>query len=121
HYGINRNAQIGALAALEDEAFMAEVVREVGAGREDYYRLGERLGLRTIRSATNFVCFEIGTRAQAEALVETLLRLGVFIRKPGAAPIDGFVRVTVGTPEQRAAFEPLFAEALSRIGAKAPA
>jgi len=29
--------------------------------------------------------------------------------------------VTVGTPEQRAAFEPLFAEALERVAAKAPA
>jgi histidinol-phosphate aminotransferase len=121
HYGVNRNAQIGALAALEDREFIAGVVRAVAEGREDYYRLGRRLGLRTIPSATNFVCFEIGTRAQAEALVEELLRLGVFIRKPGAPPIDGFVRVTVGTPEQRAAFEPLFAEALERVAAKAPA
>jgi len=29
--------------------------------------------------------------------------------------------VTVGTPEERAAFEPRLAEALERIGAKAPA
>lgn len=120
HYGVNRNSQIGGLAALEDQDFVLGVVHAVGEGREDYYRLGARLGLRTIPSLTNFVCFEIGTRAQAEALVGALLQLGVFIRKPAAAPLDGFVRVTVGTPEQRAAFEPLFAEALERIGAKAP-
>ncbi|HXF33641.1 MAG TPA: aminotransferase class I/II-fold pyridoxal phosphate-dependent enzyme [Candidatus Acidoferrales bacterium] len=120
HYGVNRNAQIGGLAALEDQEFVSGVVAAVAQGREDYYRLGVRLGLRTLPSSTNFVCFEIGTRAQAEALVSTLLELGVFIRKPGAPPLDGFVRVTVGTPEQRAAFEPLLAEALERIGAKAP-
>jgi histidinol-phosphate aminotransferase len=119
HYGVNRNAQIAGLAALEDQAFVADVVRAVDAGREDYYRLGRRLGLATIPSSTNFVCFQIGTRARAEALVEELLRLGVFIRKPGAPPLDGFVRVTVGTQEQRAAFEPLLAEALARISAKA--
>lgn len=121
HYGVNRNAQVGALAALDDREFVADVVRAVAAGREDYYRLGERLGLATIRSSTNFVCFDIGTRPRAEALVAELLRLGVFVRKPGAPPLDGFIRVTVGTPEQRAAFEPLLAEALERIGAKAPA
>jgi histidinol-phosphate aminotransferase len=120
HYGINRNAQIAALAALEDQDFVAGVVQAVAEGREAYYRLGERLGLATIPSFTNFVTFDIGTRARAEALVEELLRLGVFIRKPAAPPLDGFVRVTVGTPEQRAAFEPLLAEALERIGAKAP-
>jgi histidinol-phosphate aminotransferase len=119
HYGGNRNAQIAGLAALEDQAYIAEIVRAVAEGREEYYRLGKRLGLRTIPSWTNFVCFEIGTRAQAESLVAELLRLGVFIRKPGAPPLDGFVRVTVGTPQERAAFEPLFAEALERTGAKA--
>ncbi len=121
HYGVNRNAQIGALAALEDQEFVARVVGAVAAGRDQYYRLGARLGLATIRSHTNFVCFDIGTRARAEALVEELLRLGVFVRKPAAPPIDGFIRVTVGTPQERAAFEPLLAEALERIGAKAPA
>jgi histidinol-phosphate aminotransferase len=121
HYAVNRNAQIGALAALEDHAFIAAVVAAVAEGRDDYHRLGRALGRATIASATNFVCFDIGTRARAEALVAELLRLGVFVRKPGAAPIDGFVRVTVGTPQERAAFAPLFAEALERIDAKAPA
>jgi histidinol-phosphate aminotransferase len=119
HFGVNRNAQIGALAALEDTAFVAQVVREVERGRNDYYELGRRLGVAVIPSSTNFVCFDIGTRAQAEALVEELLGLGVFIRKPGAPPLDRFVRVSVGTPQERAAFEPLFAEALERVGAKA--
>lgn len=120
HYGVNRNAQIGALAALDDAAFVADVVRAVAAGREEYYALGARLGLATIPSATNFVCFDVGTRPRAEALVVELLRLGVFIRKPGAPPLDRYVRVTVGTPEQRAALAPLLAEALARVDAAFP-
>jgi len=119
HFGVNRNAQIGALAALRDDAYKTKIIAEVARGREDYAELGRRLGARTLPSATNFVCFEIGTRAQAEAMVATLLELGVFVRKPYAPPIDGFIRVTVGTAEERAAFGEIFAEALDRIREKA--
>ena len=52
-------------------------------------------------------------------MVETLLAHGVFVRKPAAAPIDGYIRVTVGTAAQRTAFAKLFAEALERVREKA--
>jgi histidinol-phosphate aminotransferase len=119
HFGVNRTAQIGALAALEDEAFLRGVVAEVERGREEYRALAARLGIRSLPSATNFVCFEVGTRPQAEAMVERLLGLGVFVRKPWAPPIDGFVRVTVGTATERAAFAGRFAEALDLMREKA--
>jgi len=40
------------------------------------------------------------------------LHLGVFVRKPGAPPLDGHIRVTVGTASDRARFAAAFAEAL---------
>jgi histidinol-phosphate aminotransferase len=119
HFGVNRNGQLAALAALDDVQFVRAVVAEVARGRAEYAALGERTGCRTLPSATNFVCFEIGSRATAEALVATLLNSGVFVRKPYAAPIDGFIRVTVGTPDERAAFAPIFAEALASVREKA--
>ena len=84
HYGINRTAQIGALAALDDPAFIESVVAEVARGRAEYARLGGRLGIATLPSTTNFVLFDLGTRERAEAMVARLLEHGVFIRKPGA-------------------------------------
>jgi histidinol-phosphate aminotransferase len=119
HFGVNRTAQIGALAALDDAAFVREVVNEVARGRDEYAVLGRRLGSRTLASATNFVCFEIGTKAQAEAMVAGLLERGVFVRKPYAPPLDGFIRVTVGTPAERSAFAQIFAEALGGLREKA--
>ena len=104
HYGVNRNAQIGALAALGDDAFVAEVAREVDRGRRDYYDLAASLGRATIESYTNFVCVDYGSAQRASELVATLLKRGVFIRKPFAAPLDGYIRVSVGTPSERAAF-----------------
>jgi histidinol-phosphate aminotransferase len=112
-YGVNRTAQIGALAALGQREFIAGVVAEVARGREEYAALGARLGVRTIPSTTNFVCFDLGSRGRAEAMVEALLENGIFIRKPGAPPLDGFIRVTVGAQAERAAFAEVFGDLLA--------
>ena len=112
-YGVNRTAQIGALAALTDDAFVAGVVAEVARGREDYVALARRHGLATIASRTNFVCVDLGSRESAERMVERLLALGVFVRKPGAPPLDGHIRVTVGTSNDRARFADAFTKALA--------
>ena len=119
HFGVNRTAQIGALAALGDEAFLRGVIAEVERGREEYHALAAQHGLPSLPSSTNFVCIGIGTKAQAEAMMGALLELGVFVRKPWAPPIDGFIRVTVGTAAERAAFAERFAEALDRVREKA--
>ncbi len=119
HFGVNRTGQIGALAALGDEAFLRGVVAEIERGRDDYHALAAKHGLRSLPSSTNFVCIEIGSRAQAEAMVGALLDGGVFVRKPWAPPIDGFIRVTVGTAAEREAFAEHFAEALDRVREKA--
>ena len=121
HYGVNRSAQSGALAALGERAFVEEAVRQTVCGREEYRALGERLGRRTLPSHTNFVCFDLGSRARAEAAVEELLRLAVFVRKPGAPPLDGFIRVTVGTAPERARFANFFAAALRAVDANGSA
>jgi histidinol-phosphate aminotransferase len=116
-YGVNRTAQIGALAALGEDGFVARVVRETAQGREEYYRLGESLGLATLPSSANFVCFDLGSRTRAEGMVEELLRRAVFIRKPGGPPLDRYVRVTVGTNDERVRFASSFTAALQALDA----
>ncbi|MBV8689180.1 MAG: aminotransferase class I/II-fold pyridoxal phosphate-dependent enzyme [Candidatus Eremiobacteraeota bacterium] len=103
-YGVNRNAQIGALAALEDAAYATSVVDEVARGREEYYALARSLGRKVIPSYTNFVCIDYGTAQEANAVIIELMARGVFIRKPFAPPLDGHIRVTVGTANERAEF-----------------
>ncbi len=119
HFGVNRTAQIGALAALNDTAYTAYVAGEVARGRDEYVALGKTLGIATLASFTNFVCFRLESRAQAEAMVAALLERGIFVRKPGAAPIEDCIRVTIGTPGERAAFADAFAEALAALREKA--
>ncbi|MGH7728955.1 MAG: aminotransferase class I/II-fold pyridoxal phosphate-dependent enzyme, partial [Vulcanimicrobiaceae bacterium] len=116
-FGVNRIAQAGALAALADDAYLAEAIAENARGRDAYRALARELGLSTLASHTNFVCFDLGSRMRAEALVEALLRRGVFVRKPGLAPLDRCVRVTVGNGAERAAFAAALRGALAELGA----
>lgn len=104
HFGVNLVGQAGALASLADTAYLGAVVAAVAAGREDYAALGRELGIPTLPSATNFVAFDAGDPARARALLDALAARDVFVRMPGAPPLNRCIRVTVGTPEERAAF-----------------
>ena len=99
-FGVNRVAQEAARASLADVDFVAGVGDRAAAGREAYYELGRALGVPTLRSAANFVCFDLGTRQRAEAVLAALLARGVFVRKPAEPPLDSCIRLTVGTEEE---------------------
>jgi len=110
-YGVSRNAQVGALASLSDEPFREHVVAETARAREDYYRLARELGAGYIESHTNFVCIDMGDAQRAARVMKELLLLGVWVRKPGAPPLDRYVRVSAGTEPMRRSF----AEALRAV------
>ena len=113
HFGVNRIAQAGALASLRDREFVAGVKAEVEAGREEYARLAESLGLAALESATNFVAIDVGGGDRARALLKELEARGVFVRMPGVAPLDRCIRVTVGTAPERTAFAAVLPAALA--------
>ena len=119
HFGVNRIAQAGALASLEDPAFIASVVAEVARGRDEYHALARRLGLASVPSATNFVAIDAGgDGGRARALLARLQDEGVFVRMPGVAPLDRCIRVTVGTVGERARFVRIFEAVLDETGGK---
>ncbi|TAM58824.1 aminotransferase class I/II-fold pyridoxal phosphate-dependent enzyme [bacterium] len=104
HFGVNRVAQAGALSALADRAFLEGVLAEVAWGREEYTRLATALGLAALASATNFMAFDLGSPERARAVAEGLTARRVFVRVPGATPLNRLVRATVGTPSERRRF-----------------
>jgi len=116
HFGVGRLSQIAAAAALDDLAYAAKVVREVARARRDYEELGRSLSLATLPSCTNFVAFDFGTGARAARMLTLLEARDVFVRRPGVAPLDRFVRVTVGTAEERPAFAEVFRDAVRELG-----
>lgn len=114
-YGVNRNAQIGALAALGDEAHLAWVLRETAAAREAYAKIAREIGAAVLPSRANFLCIDMGSAHRATEVMTELLERGVWIRKPGAPPLDRFIRVTAGTAPMREAFAQALREVVREI------
>jgi histidinol-phosphate aminotransferase len=118
HFGVGRLSQVAALASLDDPDFAAGVVRQVAEGRADTEALARNHNLAFIPSLTNFVAIDLASAENSVRMVELLEERGVFVRRPGVPPLDRFVRVSVGTPEERATFAEVFAEALSALRAE---
>ncbi len=71
--------------------------------------------LAFIPSLTNFVAIDLESAGNSLRMVGLLEERGVFVRRPGIAPLDRFVRVSVGTPEERAGFATAFEDALGAL------
>lgn len=115
HFGVNRVAYEGALASLDDTAYLQTVIAEVARGRAEYVTLAHELGLPTLPSATNFVAIDVGSAARARALLAALATRDVFIRMPWGPPLDRCVRVTVGNETERAAFAAILRDVLPQL------
>lgn len=113
HFGMNRAAQAGALAALNDTTWLAETRTRIEAARSRIARIAADNGLTALPSAANFVAIDCGgDAARAKAVLKGLIRRGVFVRMPFAAPQNRCIRVSCGTPAQLDAFAAALPEAL---------
>ena len=105
HFGMNRAAQAGALAALSDQAWLSQVKKEVAAAREEIARIARDNGLTPLPSAANFVAIDCGgDGTRARAVLDGLIARGIFVRMPFVAPQDRCIRVSCGTARDIAAF-----------------
>jgi histidinol-phosphate aminotransferase len=99
HFGMNRAALAGALAALSDQDWMAHVRTEVAQARDRIAQIARDNGLTPLPSATNFVTVDCGSdTAFARHVLEGLVARGVFVRMPFVAPQNRCIRISCGTP-----------------------
>ncbi len=97
HFGMNRVAQAGALAALQDAAWLTHVQEQVAEARDRITRIAADNGLGALPSATNFVAVDCGgDGAFASRVLEELVARGVFVRKPFVTPQDRCIRISCG-------------------------
>ena len=98
HFGMNRAAQAGALAALNDTNWLDVVRAQAASSRTSINTIARDNGLSTLPSATNFVavdCQQDG--AFAQRVLAALLEQGIFVRMPFVAPQNRCIRISTGT------------------------
>ena len=109
-----RGTVLGALAALADEAYLAETLENVAASKARIGTIARANGLVPLPSATNFVAIDCGQGAEfAKAVVAALGEKGVFIRMPFSEPQNRCIRVSAGRPEDLDLLERVLPDALA--------
>ncbi len=100
HFGMCRISQAGALAALNDQPYLAEVCAKVAASRDRIAEIARDNGLVPLPSATNFVAVDCGADGDfARKVLEGLLAEGLFVRMPFVAPQNRAIRISCGSPQ----------------------
>lgn len=107
-FNVNNLALAGALAALDDDAFMAESYELNQRGLAQLVAGLEAQGYEYIPSSGNFITFKAG---DAAAVNEKLLRQGVIVRPIAGYGMPEWLRVTIGTEAENARFLEALAKA----------
>ena len=114
HFGVNKMAQAGALAALADQDWLAHIRMQVARARDCIGAIAVENGLVALPSATNFVAVDCGgDGAFARAVLAGLDRAGIFARMPAVAPMDRCIRISCGPEDELDAFAAILPEALA--------
>ena len=111
-YNVNQAAEAALLASFDDtDGLLARVgliVQERGRTKELLARLP---GVTPWPSDANFLLCRVPD-GKGRAVYEGMARRGVFVRYFSSPPLNDFVRVSIGTPEQTDRVVQAFAEAL---------
>jgi len=91
-------SQAAAMAALDDAEHVSRSIQENAAERARLTQGLTELGLRPVRSHTNFIFIDIGLEAQE--LCDELLHEGVIVRPLGWMGFPEAMRVSVGIREE---------------------
>lgn len=104
-YNINVLTQMSVDFALENRAVLDAQTGQITADREDLWQaLAALPGITPYPSRANFILFRV--TGDADAVFDALKVAGVLIKNlnPAGGPLAGCLRVTVGKPEENAAF-----------------
>lgn len=116
HFGVNTVAQKAAIAALDDQDWLAKNVTKIVGARDRITEVARYQGLQPIVSASNFVTIDCGRDGNhALDILNGLMKRGVFVRKPMAPILDRCIRVSAGRPEELDAFESGLTATLSSL------
>ncbi|KSV63455.1 histidinol-phosphate transaminase [Sinorhizobium sp. Sb3] len=101
-FNVNAAAQVAAVAALEDEAWMSSSVAMLKRERVRVADVVAAMGLRSARSQTNFLFIDVGR--DGSATMAHFLSSGIIVKPWKEEGYDTFIRVTIGTPAENDRF-----------------
>ena len=95
-YPLDRLAIVGAAAAMQDQAYFAEICQKIIKTRTRVVAQLQALGFQVLPSAANFV-FARPPLGNAEAIYLALKAQGVLVRHFNKPRIQAYLRITIGT------------------------
>ena len=95
---VNYLAQKAAEASLDDVEFQQLVLTNNRKELDKYYQELDKLGLKYIRSNGNFILINLGIDGSISE--NEFLKSGIIIRNASEFGLDGWIRVSIGTPEE---------------------
>jgi histidinol-phosphate aminotransferase len=111
-FNVSSLAQVAALAALEDEAFLKQSIRLVHDGLDYLTEALGKLKVKCFPTETNFFLIDVGRDAQI--VFEAMLREGVIVRPMTAYGYPRYIRINVGLARENERFVRALANVLKR-------
>ena len=97
-FNVNAAAQIGAIAAIGDQAWMRNAVAGIRAERDRTRTLLLKIGITAAASQTNFLFFDCGT--DAGEVAKGLLADGIIVKAWRETGYESFLRANTGRPAE---------------------
>ncbi|HVK95544.1 MAG TPA: histidinol-phosphate transaminase [Noviherbaspirillum sp.] len=111
-FNVNSLAQAAAIAALNDTDFLQKSAKLNTEGYRQLTQAFDAMDLEYVPSYGNFVLVKVGVDEGAGARVNlALLKNGVIVRPVGNYGLPQWLRISIGLPEENAAF----IEALKKV------
>lgn len=101
-FNVSLIAQAAGIAALQDDAFLKEAVKNNSECKEYIYKEFDALGIQYAKTQANFIIFN--SKMDSEEIFRKLLSKGVIIRPVGGFNPNTWLRVTIGTMEENEMF-----------------
>ncbi|MDR3312681.1 MAG: aminotransferase class I/II-fold pyridoxal phosphate-dependent enzyme [Spirochaetaceae bacterium] len=113
HFPLDVLTQTAGIAACGDVPWYAENVRRIVAQRESFGAVLRHSGWQVLPSQANFL-FAQKPGTSGREIYERCKAAGILVRHFPTPPLDGFVRITIGTAEEMAALEECLAPGIPR-------
>lgn len=97
----NLSGAVAVLATLDDEEFLAHSLRTTNQSRQMIEETLDELGLRYLPSQANFIFHEV--TGDVKTYIDRMREHGIVVGRE-FPPIEGFSRLTLGTPDEMAVF-----------------